>query len=91
MSMVCIKSLISHLKEMNSKGWIIEPLILNNNDLDYKNFFERIGIKANFKLAQPRIIVTLQGAMFSICVRLHAAVLSHNRNVPAILFGYRDK
>ena len=35
--------ILSHLKEMN-KRLIIEPLILNNNDLDYtKKFFERIA------------------------------------------------
>lgn len=88
------ESLIPKLKSLAENGWEIKPLILNPIDYDYtKAYFEKLNIKSDFSLVKDErgFIDIIDSASFSICVRLHGAVLTTLENIPTILFGYRDK
>jgi polysaccharide pyruvyl transferase WcaK-like protein len=88
------ESLIPKIKSLSDDGWEITPLILNTNDCAYtKEYFKKLNIKGDFSLVKDEIQFQniIDSTAFSICVRLHGAVLSTIENIPTILFGYRDK
>tara|TARA_R110002033_G_C3896269_1_gene239481 strand:+ start:7518 stop:8585 length:1068 start_codon:yes stop_codon:yes gene_type:complete len=88
------ESLIPKIKSLAENGWEVIPLILNPIDYDYtKTYFEKLNIKSDFSLVKDerQFLDIIDGASFSICVRLHGAVLTTLENIPTILFGYRDK
>lgn len=88
------ESLIPKIKLLIEDGWEIIPLVLNPIDYEYtKSYFEKLNIKGDFTLVRDEnhFLNIISGARFSICVRLHGAVLTAIENIPTILFGYRDK
>ena len=88
------ESLIPKLKSLINEGWEIVPLVLNPIDKDYtKEYFEKLDVHGDFSLVknEEEFLNIINEASFSICVRLHGAVLTTIENIPTILFGYRDK